>query len=171
VRSLFDSSFFDQSVDLNVNSKKHITLVHVDKAIYKPGDVVNFKIILLDLNLKPLLSKVNIFVTDGDDNFVKEFVKVDTVKGVFQNEIQLSDSPVMGRWKLKVKVLNTETDDDSDEVLHFFEVAEYIYPKFEVNVIAKPHITFSDEKVKVQILAKYENGENVKGEVTGVFAR
>lgn len=166
MKSLYDVNFFDQSVELNVNNRKHLTLVQVDKPIYKPGDVVNFKIIMLDLNLKPLLLKVNIFVSDGDDNLVKEFVKVDTVKGVFHNELQLSDSPVMGRWKIKVK-LHNDIDDEVDEVLQFFDVAEYIYPKFEVNIISKPHITFSEEKVKVQISPKYENGENVRGEVTG----
>lgn len=169
-KSLYDLNFFDESIDLTVNRRRHVALAQVDKPIYKPGDVVNFKIILLDNNLKPLMSKVNIFVLDGDDNVVKEYLNVNTMKGVYQNQLQLSNAPVMGQWKITLKLINNY-EDELDDVLQVFEVAEYVYPKYEVNVITKPDVTFSEEVIRVKINAKYENGEDVRGEVTGEILR
>lgn len=158
-------NFFDESVDLTLNRRRHVALVQVDKPIYQPGDLVNFKVIILDNNLKPLMSKVNVFISDGDDNIVKEYLNVNTVKGVFKNQLQLSRSPVMGQWKITLKLANSN-EDEMDDALQAFEVVEYVYPKYEVNVIAKPHVTYSEEVIRVKINAQYENGEDVRGEVT-----
>lgn len=111
------------------------------------------------------MSKVNVFISDGDDNIVKEYLNVNTVKGVFKNQLQLSRSPVMGQWKITLKLANSN-EDEMDDVLQVFEVVEYVYPKYEVNVIAKPHVTYSEEVIRVKINAQYENGEDVRGEVT-----
>lgn len=46
-------------------AKNASIFVQTDKAIYKPGDLVQFRILVLDINLKPVpsLAPVNIFIT------------------------------------------------------------------------------------------------------------
>ena len=49
-------SFVDKNASIFVQS---------DKAIYKPGDLVRFRILVLDQNLKPVASQepINVFIT------------------------------------------------------------------------------------------------------------
>lgn len=42
-------------------------------------------------------------------------------------------------------------------------MAEYILPKFEVNVNVPAHVTFKDSKVVIGVNAKYTYGKPVKG--------
>lgn len=160
VKSLTGESF-QKSVDLDLNTKKHSVFVQTDKSIYKPGDKVQFRILVLDANTKPFpASEIKLHITDGGQNRVKQFSNVKLVKGVYQNELQLSDSPVMGNWQIHVKL------DGADETAKEFEVAEYVLPKYEVIVDSTPHVTFKDGKIRATVRAKYTFGKPVKGQAT-----
>lgn len=56
---------FRNEKPLSLVLKNASIFVQTDKAIYKPGDVVNFRILVLDLNMKPVpsLEPINIFIT------------------------------------------------------------------------------------------------------------
>lgn len=160
VKSLTGETF-ERSVDLDLNTKKHSVFVQTDKSIYKPADKIQFRILVLDSNTKPFpASDVKVHITDGGQNRVKQYSDVRLVKGVYQNELQLSDSPVMGNWMIHVKV------NDGDEVTKTFEVAEYVLPKYEVIVDSDPHVTFKDGKIRATVRAKYTYGKPVKGQAT-----
>lgn len=160
VKSLTGESF-ERSVDLDLNTKKFSVFVQTDKSIYKPGDKVQFRTLVLDSNTKPFpTSDVKIYISDGGQNRVKQYSDVRLVKGVYQNELQLSDSPVMGNWKIHVKV------DGGEETTKDFEVAEYVLPKYEVIVDSDPHVTFKDGKIRATVRAKYTYGKPVKGQAT-----
>lgn len=49
---------------LSLVSKNVSIFVQTDKAIYQPGDLIHFRILVLDINLKPIssLQPVNIFI-------------------------------------------------------------------------------------------------------------
>ena len=152
---------FDRSVDLDLNTKKYSVFVQTDKSIYKPSDKVQFRVLILDSATRPFsASDVKVYITDGGQNRVKQYSDVRLIKGVFQNELQLSDSPVMGNWMIHVKV------NDGQEVTKEFEVAEYVLPKYEVIVDSDPHVTFKDGKIRATIRAKYTFGKPVKGQAT-----
>lgn len=44
---------FTNESSINLHEKIQTVLIQTDKAMYKPGDKVNFRILVLDLNLKP----------------------------------------------------------------------------------------------------------------------
>lgn len=50
---------------LSFVSKNASIFVQTDKSIYKPGDLIRFRILVLDINLKPVpsLQPLNIFIT------------------------------------------------------------------------------------------------------------
>lgn len=152
---------FQRSVGLHMNTKKYSIFVQTDKSIYKPADKVQFRVLVLDANTRPFAtSKIEVYVTDGGQNRIKQYENVRLLKGVYENELQLSDLPVMGVWKIHVKV------DDGEVTAKEFEVAEYVLPKYEVKVDANPHVTFKDGKIVATVRAKYTYGKPVKGQAT-----
>jgi len=152
---------FESSKRIEIVKKKFSVFIQTDKSIYKPADKVQFRVLLLDADTRPFnASKVKIFITDGGDNRVKQFDNPKFVKGVYQNELQLSDLPVMGNWSIHVEV------DAKKEGRKVFEVAEYVLPKFELSIEANPDANFKDGKIRATVKAKYTFGKAVKGNAT-----
>ena len=146
--------------------KKFSVFIQTDKSIYKPADKVQFRVLLLDADTRPYnASKVKIFITDGGDNRVKQFDDPKFIKGVHQNELQLSDLPIMGKWKIHVKV-NGKKDEKKE-----FEVAEYVLPKFEFTIDANPDANYKDGKIRATVKAKYTFGKTAKGNATITASR
>jgi len=152
---------FNTSRRIEIVKKQFSVFIQTDKSIYKPADKVQFRVLLLDADTRPFnASKVKIFITDGGDNRVKQFDDPKFVKGVYQNELQLSDLPVMGKWKVHVEV-----DGKKDEKKEF-EVAEYVLPKFEFTIEANPDANLKDGKIRATVKAKYTFGKTAKGNAT-----
>lgn len=152
---------FEAKRSLDMNMKKHSVFVQTDKSIYKPSDNIQFRVLALDAETKPLsTSNIEMFISDGADNRVKQFDTPKFHKGVFQSELQLSDSPVLGTWKIHVKV------DGGEETIKSFDVAEYVLPKFEVSIDSNPNVTFKDGKIRATVNAKYTFGKIAKGNAT-----
>lgn len=152
---------FESFRKLNWNNKRYSIFIQTDKSIYKPSDTVQFRVIAVNVETLPLdPENVEIFITDGANNRVKQFEKVHFRKGVYQNELQLSDLPVMGTWKIHVK-LPDGIDSEKD-----FEVAEYVLPKFEVMIDANPDANYKDGIVRATVKAKYTFGKIAKGNAT-----
>jgi len=149
---------FDQTKKLNLNTKKFSVLIQTDKSIYKPGDKVQFRIILLNGDLKPYASKnVDVYITDATSNRIKQFDKVVFSKGVANLELQLSEQPVLGVWGINVMLTN-----ESVNYVKKFEVAQYVLPKFDIAVVTKSKISKSEDIV-VSFSAKYTYGKDVEG--------
>lgn len=96
---------YDRSVNLDLNIKKFSIFIQTDKAIYKPGDKIQFRVLVLDSSTKPYdTTKIAVHINDGGQNRIKQFSNVKLFKGVYQDEMQLSDSPVLGNWDIVVEV-------------------------------------------------------------------
>lgn len=144
------------SVNLHMATKKYSVFIQTDKAMYKPGDKVQFRVLVLDSETRPFKSqKIEIFIYDGGNNRIKQYEKIMFRKGVYKNELQLADTPVLGSWSIHVKV------NGGDDTLKSFEVAEYILPKFEVLLTAKRDLKV-DEMITVSCVAKYTYGKAMR---------
>lgn len=151
---------FVNSTVLNYVHKSHSVFIQTDKAVYKPGHKIQFRAIVLDAHLKPSVTgALDVYITDGKGNRVKQWSRALTTKGVFSGELQLPQSPVLGDWNITVVVM--------DQYFYkTFQVAEYVLPKFEVTVDAPAHATFKDSHLVATIHAKYTYGKAVRGEAT-----
>jgi len=132
--------------------------VQTDKATYKPGDKVQYRVLVLDKNTRPakIDGPVKILINDGARNLIKQINDVELTKGVYSGELQLSEFPVLGSWDIEVSADgNTETKS--------FEVDKYVLPKFEVMVEAPKDVAISDNKFSVTVRSKYTYGKPVKG--------
>ncbi|XP_070496240.1 CD109 antigen-like [Chironomus tepperi] len=150
---------FNQNTSLHMNLRQYSTFIQTDKSIYKPGDIVKFRIFVVDGDTKPFkFDDIEVFITDGGRNRVKLFEdpKGKFIKGVYQNELQLSDQPVMGTWRINVKVNNGTAK------VKNFEVSEYVLPKFELTMDTEP-ANFKDGKIRATVKATYTFGKFAKG--------
>ncbi|XP_049537278.1 CD109 antigen-like [Anopheles darlingi] len=153
---------FRKEADLEYDDKFCSVLLQTDKAVYKPGDTVRFRVLVLDRNMKPAVagSSMRLYICDGAGNRVKQWndVSLDST-GVFEAELPLSTEPVLGEWKIHVEVLGLKQ-------FKSFDVDKYVLPTFEVSVKGDSYTTVDDEILKVAIDSKYTYGKPVVGELT-----
>ncbi|KAF2347892.1 Alpha-2-macroglobulin N-terminal [Trinorchestia longiramus] len=151
---------FRNITTLKFEPKSYSVFVETDKAVYKPGDLVRFRVIVVSPNLRPSVTgAIDVHVEDGGGVTVRRFDRVFTNKGVFTDSIQLSTEPVLGHWSIVVIVLGQENRGT-------FYVAEFVPPKFEVKVGVPEHLSLEDQTVTVTIDANYPYGRPISGEVT-----
>ncbi|XP_012262615.2 CD109 antigen-like isoform X2 [Athalia rosae] len=152
---------FYNSTELRYIHKSYSIFIQTDRAVYKPGSKVLFRTIVLDSRLRPTISnaELDMYITDGQGNRVKQWKQRLDSKGVFAGELQLSDSPVLGDWKIFVNIFDQTVEKQ-------FQVAEYVLPKFEVTIDVPKHSTFKASTISATIRAKYTYGKPVKGEAT-----
>ncbi|XP_046828737.1 CD109 antigen-like isoform X3 [Vespa crabro] len=151
---------FANSTDIQYVHKSYSVFIQTDRAIYKPGNKVMFRCLILDSRLRPSLTRqVDIYITDGGGNRIKQWQRPQITHGIFSNELELSMSPVLGTWKITVNINDQMFEKE-------FEVAEYVLPKFEVTIDAPKHSTFKESKITATVRAKYTYGKPVKGEAT-----
>ncbi|XP_017784771.1 PREDICTED: CD109 antigen-like [Nicrophorus vespilloides] len=154
---------FQSTAPLKFVKKSYSVFIQTDKAVYKPGDKVLFRALILNPDLKPAADvrnePVSVYVTDGAGNKVKEWKRINAPKGVYGDELQLSESPVLGNWNISVVV--------HEQIFNkTFQVAEYIVPKYLIHIDVPKHITFQENILTANIKALYSHGTKVKGDAT-----
>ncbi|KYN33932.1 hypothetical protein ALC56_11746 [Trachymyrmex septentrionalis] len=151
---------FYKSKDIEYVHKSYSVFIQTDRAIYKPGHKVMFRCIILDSRLRPsVMRPSDVYVIDGDGNRVKQWNRPPVTHGIFGSELELSQSPVLGKWKLVANVGDQTFEKE-------FEVAEYVLPNFEVTIDSPKHVQFKESKITATVHAKYTYGKPVKGEAT-----
>lgn len=152
---------FHNESNLRFESKLVSVFIQTDKAIYKPGETIKFRVLVLDHELRPATltpdSLLSIYLSDPEKNRIKQWIKITPTKGVFTSEIQLSELPVLGNWKFEASV-GKETKTKT------IEIAEYVLPKFDVSIDSPTEFSGKDGKVRAIIRSKYTYGKLVKGE-------
>ncbi len=89
---------FDQTQRLEYIHKGYSVFIQTDKAVYRPGNVVKFRAVVVTPSLKPsVVGSIDVGMTDGHGNIVKRWDRVFTTKGVFAAELEIADSPVLVR--------------------------------------------------------------------------
>nr|BAR45614.1 thioester-containing protein 3 [Scolopendra japonica] len=150
---------FANETDLSYELKSYLVFIQTDKAIYKPGQPVRIRVIVVSPSLRPAGTEpLDMYITDGQGNRIKQWKRAFTSRGVFNAEMQLSNEPVLGDWNITVLI--------QDQVYKkSFTVAEYVLPSFEVRVDLPPFVTFNASDMVATVRAKYTYGKPVKGKV------
>uniref|UniRef100_A0A034VPG0 CD109 antigen n=1 Tax=Bactrocera dorsalis TaxID=27457 RepID=A0A034VPG0_BACDO len=153
---------FENSTKLNYADYKPATFIQTDKATYKPGDLVQFRVLFLDANTRPakIEQPISILINDGARNRIKQLQDVKLTKGVYTGEFQLSEQPVLGDWNIDVVI------EGQSPVSKSFEVAKYVLPKFEVSIETAKDVAIPDGVIKVTVRSKYTYGKSVEGTAT-----
>lgn len=140
-----------------VNDVKSNVIISLDKGIYKPGDEVNYRVLMLsEKENKPISQEVKISIYDGNDNrvYINEVTTSDY--GIVSGNFKLADEVNSGNYKIKI-------ESDRQEKIKQFIVNPYITPNFEVSVFTDKENYILGDTAKITVSGKYFFGEPVKG--------
>ncbi len=159
VTSKYKLGFFKDYIDVPVNIIKGSetkTIISLDKGIYKPGDEINFRALLISKrDDTPTQTNAKIYIYDGNDNKVYSNETKTSEYGIVSGNFKIADEVNSGTYKL---VIST----DNSEVTKEFTVNPYITPQFEVSVVSDKENYIIGENANITISAKYFFGEPVK---------
>ena len=118
---------FLESTSLKYKNKGYSVFIQTDKAVYRPGNTVQFRAVVLSPKLKPSVTGgIDVVMTDGAGNLVRNWNREFTTKGVWAGSLDIADKPVLGNWNISVDV-------NGQVFTKTFLVAEYVLPKFQVS--------------------------------------
>ncbi|XP_037812891.1 murinoglobulin-1-like isoform X1 [Lucilia sericata] len=141
--------------------------IETDKGAYRPGDLLRFRVVILNENAKPMKIrepiKIQIFVSisktvrtceyelfpqilqDSLNNPVKQFKDIRLHKGFYSDNFQISTEPNLGNWTLKLLIGGKYALEKIAE----FEVNKYVLPKFIVHIEMDEHFAEEDRYIKI----------------------
>ncbi|NXQ39992.1 A2ML1 protein, partial [Catharus fuscescens] len=152
-----------QGDSLNVSESKKVMLralnpgifIQTDKAVYKPGQEVKFRVVSLDKDLTPSNQKLPlVFLKDPNGNRIAQWREVTPRQGIVDLSLPLASEPALGTYTISVEGKS-----------HSFSVEEYVLPKFEVIIHLPNTLREKDEKFPVEICGRYTYGKPVQGKV------
>jgi CD109 antigen len=139
-------------------SKSNPIFIETDKPIYKPGQTVHGRILLLSNNLKPIEDFVELEIADAKGIKVFRETLETNGFGVATFDLPLSAEPNLGTWKIKAEAGESKSVVD-------IEVERYVLPKFEIETeIGKNWFLVSDT-IAGTVSANYFFGKSVDGSV------
>lgn len=161
------SGFLKDTVDIAINIIKDIksnVVISLDKGIYKPGDEINFRALLLSKRENtPVENDVSIYIYDGNENKVYSNETKTSEYGIVSGSFKLADEVNSGTYTISVVT-------ESQEISKNFTVNPYITPKFEANITTDKENYLVGEIAQITVSGKYFFGEPVKNaEVEGTI--
>ncbi|XP_010606095.1 ovostatin homolog [Fukomys damarensis] len=141
-----------------ITSEETVTFVQTDKPIYKPGDKINYRMVTLNTQFKPVKDLYPLItLQDPQNNVIFQWKNVTSVQNITQLSFQLSSEPMFGDYTIAVEGKSGQM------WTHQFTVNKDVLPKFEVKVSTPQTITISDDEFQVDACAKYTFGGSVQG--------
>ncbi len=154
---------FNARRDIHIESRT-ILFLETDKPVYKPGQMVNIRALLLDPELKPVVGRVVVEAQDAKGIKVfRQSTNADEY-GMATLELPLSNEPNLGVWKLKAFSGDREAQVD-------IRVEEYVLPKYDVDVKLPRSWVLANEPIEGTVSSEYSFGRPVTGEATIVATR
>ncbi|XP_049864919.1 CD109 antigen-like isoform X2 [Pectinophora gossypiella] len=150
---------FSSSAPLIYQPRSFCVFMQTDKRVYQPGDTIHFRVIALNKYLLPLAGTVDVSVLDAGGSPVRQWAAVSLDRGIITEELLLADEPALGEWTIQVEARGQTY---SRHIL----VADYVMPKFQMDIQMPKEILFRDGRFNINITAKHFNGLPVRGELT-----
>ena len=139
--------------------KMPVILIETDKPIYKPGQTIRGRILILNKHLRPKSGDASVEITDarGIKIFRKELTAGNF--GVAPFELALASELNFGTWKITAQSGSSSTSTD-------IRVEKYVLPRFEVDLDMEKDYFIVDEQITGSVKAEYFFGKVVDGTVT-----
>jgi CD109 antigen len=136
--------------------KSNPIFIETDKPIYKPGQTIHGRILLLNNNLLPLADSVELEIADAKGIKVFRETLETNDFGVSTFDLPLSTEPNLGTWKIKA------VSGESKSVVDI-RVERYVLPKFEIEIGVQKDWFLVSDQVTGTISANYFFGKPVEG--------
>jgi hypothetical protein len=97
--------FSNMSQDIRVEKLGLSILIQTDRPLYKPGQIIRSRVIVVDSNLKPFNGKLDkVSIVNPSDSTMRIWRDTPLVDGFSSFELKTSVKPVLGKWKIKVLI-------------------------------------------------------------------
>ncbi|KAH3716732.1 hypothetical protein DPMN_059461 [Dreissena polymorpha] len=165
--------FFQQHAQLVFDPgfvpKRFAVQVQLDKAIYQPGQTINFRTFAVYSDMTVFNGRFDVDIYDPKGNHMKKMTNVSSgVYGVVEDLMIMDDEPVLGKWRIESKAIahKHENVSYSDQTAtKYFTVDKYVLPKFDVQVQLPSYVVTTDSSMQGSVTAKYTYGKPVMGKV------
>lgn len=150
-----------KSIRILPEQRNFYIFIQTDKPIYKPGDKVRIRILVIEPDMKPFhMNNLKVDLTDPFGRIIQTFNNIENqYLGIFEETFKLSSSTMFGDWNIQVVVDNKE----QYRTTKVFAVQKYILPLFEVYINTNNQHYSLDDTVVISFYAKYSFGEFVTG--------
>jgi CD109 antigen len=146
------------SVDTSITSTPAI-LIETDKPIYKPSQVIQGRVVLLDSTLRPRAGQVEITFHDAKGiRIARQKATIDRF-GATAFSLPLAHELNLGTWKIRARSEGVESVRD-------VRVEHYTLPRFDLKADFEKSWALVDEPVRGSISARYFFGKDVQGKVS-----
>lgn len=150
-----------QRIELDFEPKTMSVLIQTDKPVYKPGELLRFRVVVIDADTRPVKNNqtIDVALDDSEETSIRKWPFAQLYNGVFESAVQLASSPVLGNWTITVKA--------SDDVITTkqIELKEFALPKFFVRAAPSKVLLAEDKKISILVETAYTFGEPVDGTV------
>ncbi|CAM4633145.1 unnamed protein product [Lepidochelys kempii] len=152
-----DALHFSERKKVLLQALESGTLVQTDKAVYKPGQTVKFRIVSLDKDFIPSPRKLPLVtLQDPSGNRIAQWRDVTPQQGIVDLSLPLSAEPTLGTYAIQAQGTR-----------HSFSVEEYVLPKFKVILELPPVVTVLDETILLRVCGWIQLWEACPGEGPG----
>ncbi|XP_015727585.1 alpha-2-macroglobulin-like protein 1 isoform X2 [Coturnix japonica] len=156
-----DNVLFEGQKKVLIKPQKNIILIETDKAFYKPGETVKFRIIRLDDDLMVNTNEnLQIWLQDPERNRIAEWLNVKSTHGIVDLSFPLASEAAIGEYTISVQ---------QDMAQKRFSVKEYELTKFELKFEHPPFISTEDEEFQLELCSKYTYGKPAQGKMAITF--
>ncbi|XP_047140669.1 alpha-1-macroglobulin isoform X3 [Hydra vulgaris] len=134
-------------------------LIQTDKPVYKPGQTIKCRVVVVNAELKPHKGKLKVVIENPSGTRMQQWNDVELNDGFASFELPTSEKPVMGIWKIRAEI-------DGYSATLEVEVKEYVLPQFQVTVKPPGFISKDMDEISTEVCAKYSYGKSVVGVMT-----
>lgn len=155
-----------KSLVISTILRKYSVIVQSDRSVYKPGDVITFRALVLDSLTRPYQPSgtLNLTISDADGSVVfetKSDILSSPFKGVYVGEYETSASHAQGTWKIRAKC------GEAPDAVKTFQMTERSLPRYRVVIETAKHVLLDrEENLRITVYGEYTFGEFVTGQAS-----
>ncbi|KAE8589584.1 hypothetical protein XENTR_v10017632 [Xenopus tropicalis] len=151
-----DNININQTKKVLIMEQMYVTLIQTDKPMYKPGQIVNFRVVTLGKDFHAQDDKYPLVeLLDPNDNRIGQWLDVAPTQGIADFSFRLAEEVELGRYKINIP--STERSSQS------FIVAEYVLKRFKVDIHAQEDVSPTDDSFHLEVCGSYTYGKPVRG--------
>jgi uncharacterized protein YfaS (alpha-2-macroglobulin family) len=96
---------FEEKRTLSYLKKKFSFFVQFNKAMFSPGDLLQFRLFAIDSETKAITPPCasTITISDPNGNSIQSFQDITFKRGKYENSFQLSEKTGLGVWKVSAQ--------------------------------------------------------------------
>ncbi|KAH8412673.1 hypothetical protein KR009_004428, partial [Drosophila setifemur] len=156
---------FHDSIPLYWRAATPIIFMQADKDIYRPGDTVHFRALVLDEQLRPFRNADDMVFSIGPSvRVIADKVRNNRItNGVFAGQFPLSKNAPLGQWSIQIEDSSGEEYGLDGNTFTLFDLVKEEQEKFTIRIDVPGNISIKADKLEIVVTARYISDSYVHG--------